>query len=64
MPCSRAVFAVFDPDPLPFVILMGVGFLVGIGGHVYRSKTAIATGIGMIFLATILLPLGLYLNDH
>ena len=58
------VLGVFEPDPLPFVILMGVGFLVGIGGHVYQSKTAIATGIGMIFLATILLPLGLYLNDH
>jgi hypothetical protein len=64
MPCSRAVLAVFDPDPLPFIALMGLGFLVGTAGHVYRSKTAIATGIGMIFLATILLPLGLYLNDH
>ena len=64
MPCSRAVLAVFDPDPLPFVVLMGVGFVIGIGGHVYKSRTAIATGIGMIFVATILLPLGLYLNDH
>jgi hypothetical protein len=61
---ARAVLAVFEPDPLPFVILMGIGFVIGIGGHVYKSKTAIATGIGMIFLATILLPLGLYLNDQ
>jgi hypothetical protein len=64
MRCSRAVHAVFDPDPLPFIVLMGIGFVVGIGGHVYKSKTAIATGIGMIFIATILLPLGIYLNDH
>lgn len=64
MPCSRAVLAVFDPDPVPFIVLMGIGFLIGIGGHVYKSKTAIATGIGMIFIATILLPLGIYLNDH
>jgi hypothetical protein len=61
---ARAVLAVFEPDPLPFVILMGLGFVIGIGGHIYKSKTAIATGIGMIFLATILLPLGLYLNDQ
>jgi hypothetical protein len=58
------VLAVFDPNPLPFIVLMGIGFLVGIAGHVYKSKTAIATGIGMIFVATLLLPVGLYLNDH
>jgi hypothetical protein len=63
MRCSRFVLAVFDPDPLPFIVLMGIGFVVGVGGHVYRSKTAVAAGIGMIFVATILLPLGLYLND-
>jgi hypothetical protein len=55
---------VFDPDPLPFIVLMGIGFVVGVGGHVYKSKTAVAAGIGMIFVATILLPLGLYLNDR
>jgi hypothetical protein len=63
MPCSRAVLAVVDPDPLPFIVLMGIGFVVGVGARVYRSKTAVAAGIGMIFVATILLPLGLYLND-
>jgi hypothetical protein len=63
MRCSRFVLAVFDPDPLPFIVLMGIGFVVGVGGHVYRSKTAVAAGIGMIFVATILLPLGIYLND-
>jgi len=62
--CSRAVLAVFDPDPLPFIVLMGLGFLVGVTGHVYKSRSAIATGIGMIFAATILLPLGLYLSDN
>jgi hypothetical protein len=50
-------------DPLPFIALMGLGFVIGVAGHLYRSKTAIATGIGMIFVATILLPLGIYIND-
>ena len=56
--------AAFEPSPLPFIALMGLGFVIGVSGHIYRSKTAIATGIGMIFVATILLPLGLYLNDR
>ena len=57
------MLAVFDPSPVPFIALMALGFLVGVGGHVYGSKAAIATGIGMIFLATLLLPLGLYVTD-
>lgn len=57
------MLAAFEPSPLPFIALMGLGFLIGAAGHVYRSKTAVATGIGMIFLATLLLPLGLYLTD-
>jgi hypothetical protein len=57
------VLAAFDPSPLPFIALMGLGFVVGVGGHVYGSRTAVATGIAMIFLATLLLPLGLYLSE-
>jgi hypothetical protein len=57
------VLAAFDPSPLPFIALMGLGFVVGVAGHVYGSRTAIATGIAMIFLATLLLPLGLYLSE-
>ena len=57
------MLAAFEPSPLPFIALMGLGFAIGAAGHVYGSKTAVATGIGMIFLATLLLPLGLYLTD-
>ena len=55
--------AAFEPSPLPFIALMGLGFVVGVAGHIYKSRTAIVTGIGMIFVATLLLPLGLYLSD-
>jgi predicted benzoate:H+ symporter BenE len=58
------VLAAFSPSPTPFVVLMLVGFLVGTAGHLYRSKATIATGIGMILLATVLLPLGIYLADR
>jgi len=51
-----------DASPLPFAALMGLGFLVGIAGHLYKSPATIAVGVFMIFLATILLPLGVRLN--
>jgi ethanolamine ammonia-lyase large subunit len=56
--------AAFDPSPAPFVVMMAVGFIVGAIGHLYESKTMIATGIGLIFLATLGLPLGIYLSDR
>jgi hypothetical protein len=56
--------AAFDPSPVPFVILMAAGFLIGGLGHLYQSKTMIITGIGLIFMATLGLPLGLYLSDR
>ena len=56
--------AAFDPSPLPFILLMAAGFLVGGIGHLYQSKATIALGIGLIFLATLGLPLGLYLSDR
>jgi hypothetical protein len=56
--------AAFNPSPTPFVVLMAVGFVVGAVGHVYQSKTLVATGIGLIFMATLGLPLAIYLSDR
>jgi hypothetical protein len=53
----------FSPSPVPFIVLMGVGFLVGVTGHVYRSRPMIATGIGLILIATLLLPLAIYATE-
>jgi len=60
-PYSPAMLAAFTPSPVPFILLMGLGFLVGAIGHVYKSNAMVATGIGMIALSTVLLPLGIYL---
>ena len=62
--CSAMPLAAFDPSPTPFIILMALGFLIGTAGHVYKSKTMVATGIGMIFMATLGLPLGIYLSER
>jgi hypothetical protein len=47
----------FGTDPRPFVAMMLLGFLIGVIGHVTRTKALVALGIGLIFLATFLLPL-------
>jgi biotin transporter BioY len=51
-------------DPLPLAALVVLGFLVGIAGHLYGSKTAIITGIGLIMLGSIGLPVLLYVSDR
>jgi len=60
---SLVVLFAFSPSPVPFVVLMALGFVVGVTGHVYRSRALIATGIGLIFVATLLLPLAVYATD-
>ena len=68
MTCAGATkrYAILPPvatDPLPFIALMGAGFVIGVAGHLYRSNAAIAAGIGIILVAT-LVPLGVYLSDR
>ena len=48
---------------MPFVALMALGFVVGVAGHIYRSRALIATGIGLVFIATLLLPLAIYATE-
>ena len=36
---------------------MVAGFAIGVFGHIVRAKGLVALGIGMVFLATFLLPL-------
>jgi hypothetical protein len=49
----------FRVSPGFFVGVLGIGFLVGAIGHVVRSRTLVAVGILMIFLATVLIPIAL-----
>ena len=53
----------FSPSPLPFVVLMTLGFVIGVTGHIYGSRPLVATGIGLIFIATLLLPLAIYATE-
>jgi hypothetical protein len=44
-------------DPKRYLILLGVGFVIAVIGHATKIKTLIAAGLGLIFLATFILPL-------
>jgi hypothetical protein len=50
-------------SPSAYIALMGLGFLVGTAGHIVHSKTMVAAGILMIFLATVLLPLTAHVSQ-
>jgi hypothetical protein len=47
----------FRVSPTFFLVLLGLGFLIGTLGHVYKSRTLQAAGILLIFAATIFLPI-------
>ncbi len=47
----------FGASPWPFVVMMLAGFLIGVAGHIVRSKPMIALGIGLVFMATFVVPL-------
>jgi hypothetical protein len=53
----------FSANPWPFIALMAAGFVIGVFGHIARSRSAVALGIGLIFLGTFVLPLLLTLSE-
>ena len=52
----------FRVSPNAVITIFGLGFLLGIFGHLFKSKTMVAAGIGLIFLATMFLPIYLSLT--
>ncbi len=46
-----------DPDIAPFIVLTVLGFSIAVFGHLIKSNTVIATGIILVFLAVVLIPL-------
>ena len=54
----------FEPSLGPFVALLAIGFLVGIFGHAVNSTSLVILGIGLVFLATVVLPLAFFGNPY
>ena len=47
----------FQVSPTFFVVLLGLGFLIGTVGHIIKSRTLVAAGILLIFAATVFVPI-------
>ena len=56
------VFA--EASIVPALVLIGLGFAVGIAGHVLGSNATIATGIGLVFVGSLVLPLVVYVTTR
>jgi hypothetical protein len=56
---QMAVAGILPHSVGPYVSLMIAGFVIGIFGHMARSKWLVLIGIILIFLAALLLPLAL-----
>ena len=52
----------FSPDPQPYIAIFGIGFMTAVVGHIAQSKWLIGTGLLLIFMSTVLLPLAIYLG--
>ena len=44
-------------SPTLLLALMGLGFLTGILGHLAQSRPMTALGVGLVFAATVMLPI-------
>ena len=47
----------FATNPWPFIALMLAGFVIGIYGHIVKQRAIVALGIGLIFVATFIVPI-------
>jgi Flp pilus assembly protein TadB len=47
----------FQVSPRFFLVLLGLGFLIGTVGHIVKSRTLVAAGVLLIFAATVFVPI-------
>ncbi len=47
----------FRVSPTFFLVLLGLGFLIGTFGHIVKSRTLQAAGVLLVLAATIFLPI-------
>ncbi len=49
-----------DVQPAPFLAMFGFGFLLAMGGHIYKSQFVVGLGIAIVFLALVLIPVAIF----
>ncbi len=53
----------FEISPSFFLGMLILGFVIGTMGHIIKSKTLVIAGIGLVFAATVLLPVVLNISN-
>ena len=52
----------FEDWRWPLIALAIGGFILGVLGHLFSSRTAIITGIALVFMAVLIFPIALYVR--
>lgn len=55
--------ALLPHSAAPYIVLMALGFAIGILGHLAGSRWLVAVGVILIFLGAFLFPLALNLTE-
>jgi hypothetical protein len=53
----------FEISPSFFIVLLGLGFVIGTLGHIVKSRTLVATGVILVFAATVFIPIALTVSN-
>jgi hypothetical protein len=53
----------FRVSPSFYLALLGLGFLIGVLGHIVKSKTLVGAGIALVFAATVALPVAIAISN-
>jgi len=59
--CLAAIIGASDESATPVALLIGLGVLVALVGHLAGSRRTVGVGIAILFVATALLLVGGYL---
>jgi hypothetical protein len=53
----------FEVSPSFLIMLLALGFLIGIVGHIVKSRTLVAAGVILVFAATVFIPIALSVSN-
>jgi hypothetical protein len=53
----------FEVSPSFLIGLLAIGFVVGTLGHIVKSRTLVAAGVILVFLATLFIPIAISVSN-
>ncbi|MEA2449071.1 MAG: hypothetical protein QOG63_1003 [Thermoleophilaceae bacterium] len=59
---AKELERLFEDWRVPLISLAVGGFIIGVLGHLFRTKTMVVIGIGFVFMAVVAFPIVLYLR--